>query len=80
MKLDGIGKILSAGFGNRVLIGILVGLLDNATPARAYEYIRDDLKLGYWLSDDDWKKYSRMAKSANVGDITTEDIIKELRK
>lgn len=80
MKLETFGKIIAAGFGNRILVGIFVGLLNNVTPARAYEYIKDNLKLGYWLSDDDWKKYSRMAKSANVGDMTTEDIIKELRK
>lgn len=80
VKLETIGKIVAMGFGDRVLAGILIGFLDGVTPARAYEYIRDDLNLGYWVSDADWQRFQRMAKSANVGDITTEYIIKELKK
>lgn len=80
MKLESIGKVLAAGFGDRVAVGVFMALWDNVTPARAYEYIRDDLKLGYWVSDNDWKKYGRMARSAKIGDIiTTERAIKELR-
>ena len=80
MKLEAIGRMLTAGFGDRVAIGFFMAMWDNVTPARAYEYIRDDLKLGHWVSDDDWEKYRRMAKPANIGDITTERVIIELRK
>lgn len=80
MKLETIGKILSAGFGDRIAVGIFMGLLDNVSPARAYEYIRDGIKLGYWLSEGTWQKYRRMAKNANIGNITSDDIIDELRK
>ncbi|MBA7693429.1 hypothetical protein ES703_102011 [subsurface metagenome] len=80
MKLGSIGKVLSSGFGDRVLTGIFIGLLDGVTPAIAYEYIKDDLELGHWIKEDDWQKFRRMAKNANVGNITSGDIIEELRK
>ena len=80
MKLESVGRIIAGGWGDRVLIGILMGFLDGITPARAYEYIRDNLRLGYWISDNDWGKYRRMAKGANVADINREKIISELRK
>jgi len=80
MKLDAIGKILSLGFGDRVAVGIFMGLLDGVTPARVYEYIKEGHHLGYWVSDSDWSKYKKLAKQASVDDITTERIIDELRK
>lgn len=79
MGLEFIGKMLTAGYGDRVLIGILMGLWDNVSPDRAYEYIRDDLKLGQWIAEEDWRKYRKLAKDANIGDITTERVITELR-
>lgn len=80
MKLETIGKILAAGFGDRVLAGIFMGLIEDVTPAIAYEYIRDDTKLGHWVSEEDWQKYRRLAKQANIGNITGDDIIRELGK
>lgn len=80
MKLESIGRFLAGGWGDRVAIGVFMRLWDNVTPARAYEYISQDLKLGYWVSDSDWKKYRRIAKSANIGDITRERVIAELEK
>ena len=80
MKLETLGKILSMGFGDKVLAGILMGFLDNVTPARAYEYIRDSLNLGYWVSDSDWDKYKKMASEANIGSITKDNIVAELKK
>lgn len=79
MKLESIGPIFAGGFGDRVAIGIFIGLLDGVTPARVYEYIKDDIEPGYWLSDNDWNKFSRVAKSTNIGDITSEDVIIALR-
>lgn len=80
MKPETIGRVIAAGFGDRVLIGILTGSLDGVTPARVYEYIKDDLQLGYWASDSDWRKFRRVAKGANIGDVTSEDVIRELKK
>ena len=80
MKLESIGKILVAGFGDRVLIGVLMGFLDSIMPSRLYEYIRDELKLGYWVPESDWDKYKKLAKQANIADLDTEMVISELRK
>jgi len=82
MKFEAINRILSKGFGNRVLIGIVSGFFDGVTPERCYEYIKNDLQLGYWASDSDWQKAKRIAKKAKgaIGELTTEKIIFELRK
>lgn len=80
MKLESVGKFLAGGWGDRVAIGIFMRLWDDVTPDRAYEYIRDNLKLGYWASDSDWSKYRRMAQAAKIGDLTRDRIIKELEK
>jgi len=80
MKIETFGKIVAMGFGDKVLIGVIMGFLNGVTEARAYEYIRDDIKLGHWLSDSAWQKYKRMAKGANIKNVTSEDIINELKE
>lgn len=80
MKLERVGQTLATGFGDRVLIGVIIGFLSNVTPFRACEYIQDDIELGYWLSDDNWRRYKQMAKGIKVDDITVNDIIEGLRK
>lgn len=80
MKLDSVGKVIAGGFGDRVLIGVIMGLLDGVSPARCYEYIKDGIELGYWISEANWQKYRKLAKRANVVDVTKERIIDELRK
>jgi len=80
MNLEAIGKILAGGFGNRVAVGIFMGLWDKVTPQRLYQYLKDDLKPGYWIAEKDWQRYRRLAKQANIGDITSDDIVEELRK
>ena len=82
-KLEFAGRILTTGFGDRVLLGILFGFVENVTPERLYEYIKEDKQLAYWLSDDDWGKYRRMVKNVNVsafGEITWDRAVSELRK
>lgn len=80
MKLEFIGKIISMGFGDKVLTGIIVGILESVTPDRCCEYIDNNMELGHWVSDSEWERFRRMAKGANVRDITSEDIINDLRK
>lgn len=80
MKLETIGKMLGMGFGDRVLIGALMRALDNVTPERMYEYIRDNIPPFHWALDDDWQKFRKLAKQANAGQITKEQVISALRK
>jgi len=79
-KLESIGKVAAAGWGDKVLMGFLLGLLDRITPQRVYEYIQDDKALLYWASESQWQHFRRMAKAAKVENITTEQIIEELRE
>lgn len=79
-KLEKFGKVISAGFGDKVLAGVVTGFLRGVSPERACEYIRDDLNLGYWLSEERWQKYKRLIKGAAIQALTTEDIIAELKK
>lgn len=80
MKLESIGKVIASGFGDRVFIGVFLGLLDNVTPERCYQYIRENMQLLHWASEKDWQRYKKLAKPANIGDLTTERIVSELRK
>lgn len=83
-RLGAIGRVLTGAFGDRIVIGIIMGFWNGITPERAYEYIRDDIKLGYWITEENWQKYRRMAKQAKVqahiGEITRDRIVIELRK
>lgn len=82
--LEVISRVLTVGFGDRIIIGVIMGFWDGVSPKRAYEYIRDDIKLGYWITEENWQRYRRMAKQANIqahiGEITKDRIITELRK
>lgn len=83
MKLETIGKILASGFGDRVATGILFSFIENVTPARLYEYIKEDKPLGYWLSDGDWERYRGMVKNVDastLGEVTWQRAVSELRK
>lgn len=82
-KLETIGKVLASGFGDRVVTGILFGFVENVSPARLYQYIKEDKALGYWLSDGDWQRYRKMVKNVDVsalGEVTFERAVSELRK
>ena len=79
MKLEFIGKIISMSFGDKVLTGLIVGILESVTPDRCCEYIDNNMELGHWVSDSEWERFRRMAKGANVKDVTSDDIINDLR-
>lgn len=79
MKLEDIGMVLASGFGDRVLVGMAVGLLENSTPEGCYEWIRDNRSLIEDVPDEDWASYREIAKNINV-DLTRDDFISSLRK
>lgn len=81
-KLESLGHVLVSGFGDRVLIGVLMSILDDVTPYRCYEYIRDDMELFNWVNEDEGQRYKKMVRQAMAkpGGITKERIIDELRK
>lgn len=79
VKIEDVGKIAAAGWGDRVLIGVIAGLLKNISPERCYEYIRDDKALLHWATESQWRRFRRMASAANVRDITTSQVIEFLK-
>lgn len=85
MGIEKVGKVLLGGFGDRGAIGFLMGILDNVSPARCYEYIRDDLALLHWAKEEDLAKYKRWARRAHIDlskmdQVTTEDVMAALLK
>jgi hypothetical protein len=50
------------------------------TPDQCYAFINNDKPLFPDVTDDQWAKFSSLAKKANLGDIDTDRIIKEFRK
>ena len=75
-----IGQTLKGGFGPRVAIGLIIGLMRPVTQKRCYEYITENKPLLYLLTDEDWKKYAHHAKGVNLNEITYEAVYKRLEK
>jgi hypothetical protein len=80
MKLEQIGKTIVAGFGDRALVGFLMGLLDDVPPLRVYELIKNNEPLFAWATEADWAEFRKWAERAQVKDLTRDRIIKELKK
>ena len=78
-KLEELGKIM--GLGNRIILGYLIGYLNNVTPDQCYEDIRDDKSLFQGVAEGDWEKYQEMAKGAHAEEILNKEVLIEtLRK
>ena len=80
MTLEKVGKVFASGFGDRVLIGAVIGALKKTTPLRCYEYIRDKRPLLSEVSDREWRGFKRLAKQVDLDGLTRERIIAELEK
>ena len=79
MRLQDIGMVLAGGFGDRVLLGIAVGLLEQSSPKGCYEWIRDNRSLLEDVPDEDWDSYREIAKNVDI-DITADSIMSQLKK
>lgn len=79
MRLEDVGEVLASAFGDKILVGMAVRLLEKSTPEGCYEWIKDNRSLLEDVPDEDWAEYREMAQNANV-DITTDSIISQLRK
>lgn len=77
--MDTFGGILIGGFGDDAAIGFLFGLMDDITPEDCYGFIKSNEPLFPDVSDDDWQKYGKLARQANIGEVDTDRIINEFR-
>ena len=77
--LESVGRVISIGFGDRVLTGVLVGMLEMATPSGCYQWIMENHSLVERVSDSDWARYAGLAKGTQIV-LSRERVISELKK
>lgn len=75
-----VGQILVGGFGDRVAVGVIFGLIEDLTPMQCYNYINENTDLVAKVSEDDWTEARRVTKSISLDEITVQRIIDELRR
>lgn len=75
LKLENIGKIAVGGFGEKAIQGLLMSMLNELTPEKAYSYITTDSQLLKRVNEVQWHKFSNMAHKANLKPITM-DIVR----
>ncbi len=78
--VEEVGQVLKSGFGPRVAIGLMIGLMSGVTAERCREYITENKPLFYWLTDEDWNKYAHHARGVKLDTITYEAVYKRLEK
>lgn len=78
--LDGISGTLINAFGDRVIIGVLIRLLDDITPGKAYEAIITNKDLFENTTNDEWDRWKQKAKHFHIMEITHERAIAEINK
>lgn len=75
-----IGEILSYGYGDRVVIGMIFGAIENISPIKLYNYIVDNISLSDKISDDDLEHLRTITKYVESGDIIAKRVMDELRE
>ena len=76
-RLEGV---VLGGFGNEMLEGFVLGLLEDSTPIQTYEYIRDDTPL-LDLPESEWEDARRLAAHVDVEGLLSRDrVLETLRK
>ncbi len=78
--LGRFGGIIAGGFGDRAVIGLTIGMLDDKTPEEFYFFIKEGKDLVACVSSEDWDFYGELAQQTNIGDITADRILEEFRK
>ncbi len=79
-KLTRAGKILTLGFGDRVAIGIFLGLLEEISVDEAYRYIKSGTSRIDELPEEDWESFRHYAQDLNLKVPGAEQILDVLKK
>jgi len=79
-NFEKVGKFLIAGFGDRVAVGVIFGLIEELTPMQCYNYINENTDLVARVSEDDWVEARKISKDIDLDEITVQRVIDELRK
>jgi len=65
-QLARVGKILAAGFGDKVAMGIFLGFLEDVTPEEAYDYIKNNRSRVDEIPASDWESFREHAQGLNL--------------
>lgn len=76
--LEKWGGILVGGVGDKVLVGIILGMLQDTTPGVVYQCIVTNQNVSQ-LSDADWQKYQGFGKKAHIEQLDWDRFIINLR-
>ncbi|GAI88500.1 unnamed protein product, partial [marine sediment metagenome] len=79
-KLTRAGKIITLGFGDRVAIGIFLGLLEEISADEAYRYIKSGTSRIDELSEEDWENFRHHAQDLNLKVPGAEQILDVLKQ
>lgn len=79
-KLEQVGSILALGFGDRVAIGVIVGMITDVTPMQCYEAIVNKTDLTEKVDADVWDDVRGIAKNIDLEVVNTDMVLKELRR
>jgi len=79
-KLTHAGKILALSFGDRVAIGIFLGLLEEISADEAYHYIKSGTSRIDELSEEDWDSFRQYAQNLNFKLPNADQILDVLKK
>lgn len=67
-----VERILLGGFGEEILTGFFIGMLEDSGPLEVYECIRDHKSL-LNLPEGEWKAARSWAKKVDVGKLLTRE-------
>jgi len=65
-QLARVGKILAAGFGDKVALGIFLGFLEDVDVATAYSYIKEGKSRIDEIPNEDWESFREHAQGLNL--------------
>lgn len=73
------GRIVSAGYGDQVLMGVILGLIEGISPGQLYACIVKKADLLSGVSDYNWQRMKHLSGSMNLDEINLSRIREELR-
>jgi hypothetical protein len=77
--LEKVGRVIVGGAGDQVIVGIILGLIEDVTPGTLYSCIKENIDFSERISELNWSRAKRITGQMNLDDITTERIEAELR-
>jgi hypothetical protein len=78
--LDGLSSTLIGAFGDKVIIGVLVRLLDDITPGIAYKAVSNNTPLFINVSNQDWDRWKIKAQKFRIKDFSVDRVVSEITK